>query len=332
MDPKLTYVLPLSWTDDAETEDLTHYLRWLSGVVEEVIVVDGSDDRIFSVHAGRWSRWVTHVPPDPSVRGLNGKVPGVVTGVRLAANDKVVIADDDVRYDQASLRRCSDLLEDFDLVRPQNHFTEVPWHAAWDTARTLLNRAVSRDFPGTLGLRRAVFMEAGGYDGDVFFENLELIRTFEALDARTTSPSDLFVGRRPPTSEHFWSQRVRQAYDDFSLPWRMTLWLSIVPWVASEARRRRGERIAGACAVAVAVAEFGRRRGRGRAVFPPRTSLFAPLWLFERAVCSWLAVGSRLLRGGVPYRDGVIVRAANPRRRIRRRVARSEVPSVRWGP
>ena len=41
-------------------------------------------------------------------------------------------------------------------------------------------------------------------------------------------------------------------------------------------------------------------------MFPASTSAFAPLWLAERAVCSWLAVGSRVVRGGVPYRGRIL--------------------------
>jgi hypothetical protein len=71
---------------------------------------------------------------------------------------------------------------------------------------------------------------------------------------------------------------------------------------------------------AVAVAEAGRRRADGRSSFPPTAALWAPLWVGERAITSWLAVGSRL-RGGVRYRDGRLRTAAGPppRRGDRRR-------------
>ena len=69
------------------------------------------------------------------------------------------------------------------------------------------------------------------------------------------------------------------------------------------------------------VAEAGRRRGRGVSVFPPSASLFAPAWLAERAVCSWLALGTRVVRGGIPYAGGVIRDAATPAWRLRRRFA-----------
>ncbi len=72
-------------------------------------------------------------------------------------------------------------------------------------------------------------------------------------------------------------------------------------------------------AVAImAVAEWGRRRSGGRRVFPVISSLLAPLWLVERTLCSWLALGYRLL-GGIPYRKSVLVRAATSMKELRRR-------------
>jgi hypothetical protein len=72
---------------------------------------------------------------------------------------------------------------------------------------------------------------------------------------------------------------------------------------------------------AVVVAERGRRRFGGAAVFPFSCSLLAPLWIAERGVCSWLAVWRRLVTGGVPYAGTVLSKAANSERQIRRRLA-----------
>ncbi|MGI9121136.1 MAG: hypothetical protein ACR2G7_13625 [Acidimicrobiales bacterium] len=121
------------------------------------------------------------------------------------------------------------LLVHADLVCPQNHFDPLPWHARWDSARTLLNRAAGIDMPGTLGVRRSVVLRAGVYDGDSLFENLELIRTMQAVGGPAVSAPDLFVRRLPPTAEHFWSQRVRQAYDDLALPPRLAAELALLP-------------------------------------------------------------------------------------------------------
>ena len=69
----------------------------------------------------------------------------------------------------------------------------------------------------------------GGYDGDVLFENLELVRTITAAGGAEAVPLGLYVRRMPPTTSHYWSQRVRQAYDEFARPVRLVVWLSVAP-------------------------------------------------------------------------------------------------------
>ena len=313
-----SYVLPLKAPSPVDTE-LGGYLRWLSAHVE-TIVVDGSDDDIFDAHHRAWSEHVLHVRPAPEYTCANGKVANVLTGLDLAAHEAVVIADDDVRYDTQGLVRTVALLDDHDLVRPQNFFSPMPWHAAWDTGRTLLNRAIAADYPGTLGVRRSLLQRAGGYDGNVLFENLELIRTIDAAGGRTSAPLDLYVRRLPPSAGHFLNQRVRQAYDELARPWRMALELSALPLAVAGVRARAWRPLAAGVLAIVATAEVGRRREGGRTVFPARTSLMAPLWVAERGLCSWLALGNRLARGGVPYAGGILRRAATPRRELRRRL------------
>ncbi len=315
-----SYVLPVRMATVAEGEELTAYLTTLTGWCPDVVVVDGSPPPVYAANHRRWGDRLRHVRPDPAHRSLMGKVPGVLTGLDLARHERVVIADDDVRYDAPSLKRVLDLLEDHDLVRPQNYFCPLPWHAVWDTARSLLNRCGGADFPGTLAVRRSTFHRLGGYDGDVLFENLELIRTIRAGGGRVAAPLDLYVARRPPSARHFWGQRTRQAYDDFAIPARMAVWLAIVPGLILAALRRRPGGPASAAAAAMIAAELGRRRGGGTAVFPARGSLLAPLWLVERGVCAWLALGQRWRFGGVRYGDSVIPVAAHSTRTLRRRL------------
>ncbi len=317
----IEYVLPLRWNDDAGLPELVAYLRWLSSRAD-VTVVDGSDPEVFDRHARAFAGLARHVPPDGDLDFANGKVNGVTTGLRMARHEAVVIADDDVRYDDCALRRVAGLLATHDLVRPQNYFAPLPWHARWDTARSLINRAFGADYPGTLGIRRSTFRRMGGYDGDVLFENLELIRTLRAHGGVEARPVDLFVRRLPCDRARFWNQRVRQAYDDFAEPARLAAVLSLLPATAVAAvaavryDRRWWAVPAGMAVAAVAVAEIGRRRGDGR-VFPRTGALFAPLWLAERAVCGWLAVGARLTRGGVHYAGRRLRTAAHSERHLR---------------
>src|SRR4051794_12022203 len=135
------------------------------------------------------------------------------------------------------------------------------------------------------------------------------------------SPLDLYVVRRPPSPKHFLSQRVRQAYDDLAIPPRMAAWLGVVPGLALCAFRDSWRPPPMAAAGLVVLAEVGRRRAGGRRFFPAAASLFAPLWVLERGVCSWLAVRERLVRGGAAYGGGTVPRAASSMRRLRRRFA-----------
>jgi hypothetical protein len=311
----VSYVLPLRWEDDAGLDELTSYLKWL-GTQVEVTVVDGSAPNLYARHAARWGEVVRHVPPHPDLCHANGKVNGVVTGLRLAGHECVVIADDDVRYDRAGLDAVHQLLGAADLVRPQNFFAPLPWHARWDTARSLLNRLVGGDYPGTLAVRRSTFNAIGGYDGDVLFENLELIRTVRASGGVEARPADLYVRRLPPDAAQFWSQRVRQAYDDLAQPLRMVAFLAVLPTLALAVRRRRPDPVVVAAALLAVAAEGGRRRGGGARVFPAGTALMAPVWVMERAVCSWIAVAMWASGRGVRYGGRRIKTAAHSERAL----------------
>lgn len=316
----ITYILPIRTASPAATEELTGYLRWLAGRAE-VIVVDGSPPEVFANHEAAWGDFTLHVPPDPDLRTPNGKVGGVLTGLRYATHERLIVADDDVRWDEAGLTRAADLLAEYHVVRPQNFFDPLPWHARWDTGRTLLNRITGGDWPGTLAVRRSVLRATGGYRGDVLFENLELVRTVLAAGGREAVPLDLYVRRRPSSTRHFWSQRVRQAYDELARPVRMGVWLSVLPLMVVLAAVAGWQSLLGGFLFVSALAEAGRLRAGGSRIFPAPCSLFAPAWVGERALCAWLAVGTRLAHGGVRYRDSVLTEAATPLAELRRKYA-----------
>lgn len=314
---ELTYILPIKSVDSEISDDLTAYMRWLAERAE-AIIVDGSAPEIFAAHAAAWGvapdSNLRHVPPADDLATAMGKVGSVLTGLRLASHERVIIADDDVRYDDETLGRVARALDSADVVRPQNYFDPLPWHARWDTARMLLNRLTGGDWPGTLGVRRSVLRATGGYDGSAMFENLELVRTVVAAGGREMTLLDAFVLRRPSTARHFWSQRVRQAYDEFARPVRLVVQLAILPAALALAATRHWIAFAVAALALILAAEAGRRRGRGTRVFPASASMFAPAWVAERAICSWLALGARHFLGGIPYRGTVLRHAATPMR------------------
>ncbi len=327
-----SYVLPLRWSEPGPIDELAAYLRSLAAEVAEILVVDGSPSPLFERHAAALDGVARHLRPHPDLDFAMGKVNGVVTGVLECSQERIVLADDDVRYDAATLRRAVGLLEGADLVRPQNYFDELPWHARWDTARSLLNRVFTGDrdfavgdFPGTLAVRRSAFLASGAYDGDVLFENLELMRTIAAAGGTVLTPLDLYVARRPPSTAHFLSQRVRQAYDDFAIPLRMASFLAVGPLAIVLGVRGRGRWLGAAALASIAVAERGRRRAGGSDRFPLTASLLAPAWIAERSVCAWLAVGAKS-RGGVRYGAGRLSRSATPMRLLRRSRPRIRSP------
>ncbi|HEX5928735.1 MAG TPA: glycosyltransferase family 2 protein [Solirubrobacterales bacterium] len=338
--PGVSYVLPLRWAEPGPSDELCDYLRSIRTGVDEILVVDGSPAPLFAQHGEALRGLARHLPPDPGLSFRMGKVNGVLTGARACSGELIVLADDDVRYDPSTLRRAVQLLADADLVRPQNFFDELPWHARWDTARSLLNRVFTGDpafpvgdFPGTLAVRRSVLLATGGYDGDALFENLELMRTVRAAGGRVVTPLDLYVARRPPSTDHFFSQRVRQAYDDFAIPARMAAFLALGPLAVQAGRRDGGaRRLAFGAICSVLIAEAGRRRAGGAARFPFSGALLAPLWVAERSLCSWVALGAKL-RGGVLYGDRRLPRSATSLRRLRARhaglLAAAHRPAVR---
>jgi hypothetical protein len=319
--PSAEYILPLRWAEETELDsglqDLTAYLERLLEWIP-VTVVDGSAPELFERHRAAFPQGVRHLQPGPA--GGNGKVAGVMTGVRASSAELLVVADDDVRYTRESLAAVVHHLSSADIVRPQNYFDPLPWHAWWDTSRTLVNRAWSADYPGTLAVRRSALVATGGYD-PVLFENLELIRTVKAAGGREKIVPDLFVARRPPKFRHFVKQRTRQAYDDFAQPRRLAAELALLPVIACAARlpaSRRRAVLLGLVAAAVLVAEMGRRRHSGAAVFRFRAVWFAPLWTLERAACIWIALAFRLA-GGVPYAGTRLKTAAHSEAELRRR-------------
>jgi hypothetical protein len=314
----LTYVLPLRTAAGEHVHDVATYLGTIQPFVDEVIVVDGSDAATVALHRSQLPSAVRVLEPDE--RTPMGKVGNVMTGLRAARNEYVVIADDDVRYTPSDLDRISERLAQAEVVRPQNYFDPLPWHARVDTARTLLNRMTGGDWPGTLAVRRSAVLRAGGYAGDVMFENFELVRTVVAAGGRAGVALDVIVRREPPTTRHFRGQQVRQAYDELARPVRLAVSLLVLPAALAAMAKRRLALLAGAFAAVSALAEAGRRRAGGARVYPASSVVFAAPWLVWRSACSWAALVA-FARGGVRYRDGRLARAATPKRELRRRVA-----------
>ena len=228
---RCTYLLPIrrSVYTDAETQQLRDYFAELREADCEVLVVDGSPREVFEQHHRAWSGVCNHLEVDRQYGYLNDKVNGIHTGVALAACEKIVLADDDIRYSTANVEQMCALLEEYEMVRPQNYLDPRPWWARLESARMLINRATLRigDYPGTCGFRKSTMLRVGHYDGDVLFDNEEIVRHFAASGAAIFYAIDFFVQKRPPHLRKWVEQRPRQAYEDFSLRAKTTLFLAL---------------------------------------------------------------------------------------------------------
>src|SRR5436189_255752 len=80
--------------------------------------------------------------------------------------------------------------------------------------------------------RREAMLRVGPYDGDVLFDNEEIIRHFASEGVTVNYATNLFVRKRPPTLRKWMEQRPRQAYEDFALRTKTGLFFSI-PIVAA---------------------------------------------------------------------------------------------------
>jgi hypothetical protein len=309
-----TYLLPIrrSAFSPGEAAELGDYFRALCEAGCDVLVVDGSPPAVFQKHGESWGALIRHEPVNRSFGYLNDKVNGIHTGVELAATEKIILADDDIRYGAAEIERVSELLETFDVVRPQNFLSPLPWWARMEAARMLINRATLRtaDYPGTCAFRRSVMLHVGPYDGDVLFDNEEILRHFARAGATISYATNLFVRKRPPTFRKWIEQRPRQAYEDFGLRAKTALFLSLPVFTALIGALLGWKGffifVLALSLAAGAIAMAGRLRGTASKHFPLSVCSIAPLWILERTLSTYWALYWYVARGGYPFGDKIL--------------------------
>jgi hypothetical protein len=329
---RCTYLLPIRRVraNEREMEEFARYFRSLARAGCEVLVVDGSRAEVFAAHERAWGDVCSHVTVNPKYTYLNGKVNGVHTGVDLAGCERIVLADDDIRYTPEDIERACELLDEHEMLRPQNYLKPLPWWARTEGARMLINRGVLRagDYPGTCAFRRSTCLRVGHYDGDVLFDNEEIVRHFALGGARVCYARDFFILKRPPSFRKWIEQRPRQAYEDFVMRAKTALFMSLLPlvvalWLLAGARAMLGF-VAFVSVTAVLVALRGLVREHAYRFFPARLILYAPLWVLERALSSYWALYWRVTRGGYPFGDRLLSkgtgRAWSAGARVQRRV------------
>jgi hypothetical protein len=207
----------------------------------------------------------------------------------------------------------TELLADHEMVRPQNYLRPLPLWARTESARMLINRAwiAEGDYPGTLGVRRSAMLRVGHYDGDVLFDNEEIVRHFRAQEASVFYARDFFILKHPPTFRKWLEQRPRQAYEDFVMRAK-TSFFALLPLALSVVLFIMGWRwllaiMAATACGAVAVAARGLGEGAAR-FFPVWLCLYAPLWIAERAASTYWAFYWRVAYGGYPFGDKLVAK------------------------
>jgi hypothetical protein len=309
-----TYLLPIRRTKFSlsEATELAHYFRALNNTGCDILVIDGSPAQVFAQHAAIWRSRCRHERVDCSFGYLNDKVNGIHTGVRLATTKKIILADDDIRYTAAEIDRVRELLDNFEVVRPQNFLSPLPWWGRMEAARMLINRATLRtaDYPGTCAFHRDAMLRVGAYDGDVLFDNEEIIRHFARAGATINYAPNLFVRKRPPAFGKWIEQRPRQAFEDFGLRTKTALFLSL-PLIATWVGTAFGLQallicFGGVSLAAVALAASGRLRGNAAQFFPWSVCLVAPFWIIERTISTYWALYWHFAYGGYPFGDKIL--------------------------
>jgi hypothetical protein len=334
----VTYLLPIRRTVFRvnEAAELLEYLSILNEAGCETVIVDGSPPDVFAQHHRAWTNVCRHEPVDRRYKFLNDKVNGVHTGVALATNDKIILADDDIRYTKIDIEQTCALLDEDEVVRPQNYIATnatpksphlnplpqgeedakrqvraIPVWAKMEAARMLINRATLRnaDYPGTCAFRKATMLRCGEYDGDVLFDNEEIVRHFARHNARICYANNFFVRKRPPTFRKWLEQRPRQAYEDFGLRFKTFLFASLLPIAIILALiNSRWLAIFSVLGGSILLALGGWLRGSARNYFPFHVCLFAPLWIVERTLSTYWAFYWLLTRGGYPFGDRVLTK------------------------
>ena len=308
---RCTYLLPIRRRvfDVTEANALGDYFRSLADGGCELVVIDGSPDHVFEEHNRVWSNVCRHERVERHWGYLNDKVNGIHTGVALAANEKIILADDDIRYSAKNLSDVVDLLDRFEVVRPQNFLRPLRWWSRMEAARMLINRATLRtaDYPGTNGFRRSSMLRVGHYDGDVLFDNEEMIRHFASSGASICYANDLFIAKRPPTLSKWLEQRPRQAYEDFPLRAKTAIFFGIPPLLLAATLLGHALLVfMPLLLIPVLMAAVGRLRGKAARFFTISTCFFAPLWVIERSISTYCALYWYFARGGYPFGGRVL--------------------------
>ncbi|MCU1245055.1 MAG: hypothetical protein JWN02_965 [Acidobacteria bacterium] len=286
-----SYVVALERTAASHDElrPFAEYLSFLDVAGCDVVILDSSPQRIFEENR-RILRWVgRHV----AVIGANDPVR---LAVEHAACEKVILATEDVRYGQAELGALTALLDEHEVIEPQDYLQPLPWWGAIEAGRMLVHRGIEPlpDRGATFGVRRSA-VRGLRPTLDAFNAGSDPVRRLAVQGADVRS-ADLFVRRQPPPLRQWIGARARQAGDDFALPVKSAFFFALLPMALLMALMGGAPLVlayAGALILASVLLALRGRQGAA-SFFPLRACLFAPLWLLERALSVYGALALRL--------------------------------------
>jgi hypothetical protein len=291
-------VIDAATRSDRALRELANYLSTIGTAGCEVIVFDCSPRLQFDLNR-RVLRWVSrHVAIRREHCSRGGTIDPIRAAALVAGCEKVVVADEGVRYTEESIARVCELLDRHEVVEPQDYLDPLPWWNGVEAGRILMHRAIDPqpDHGATFGFRRSIVhtlpaLGSGDIPGDQ-------VRRLAAAGAEVYAPANVFVRRESTKLREWLAARPRAAADDFSLPTKNVFFFSLLPILAILTILGSG-RLAASYAGVIAFASVGlaiRGRFGATAFFPLSASLFAPVWVFERSVSVYWAL-ARKLRG-----------------------------------
>jgi hypothetical protein len=296
-DRRCAYVIALERSGGAASDlaPLANYLSNLGVNGCEVIVVDGSPREQFDENRSVL-RWVArHIAPRVQHRHPPGVDP-VAAAIDFASQEKVIVADEAVRYTASDIDQLCDLLELHEVVVPQDYLDPLPWWGGIEAGRILVHRGIEPiGDGGTFGFRRSAVRGLRAIDLHVD-EAEEPLRRLGARGAEVFSAHDVFIRREPPPLTDWIRERSRSADAELSMPVRSAFFFGLIP-IALLLALIGGAGVAGGYASAIGLASLVlalRGRSGAGAFFPLRACLYAPVWVLERSISVYWALLRKL--------------------------------------
>jgi hypothetical protein len=322
-DRRCSYVVVLEkdTVGGGDLPELASYLSTMAVAGCDVVILDPSPRLQFDLNA-RILRWVgTHVPVRPEDRTAGGAVDVIRASVMHAACEKIVVATQDTRYSPEAISRLCELLEQHEVVEPQDYLDPLPWWGNIEAGRMLVHRGVEPqpDHGATFAFRRTTVRALRSLANATL--STDPVRRLDASGAEVYPAASVFVRRGPGTFGEWLQRRPQLAGDDFAFPMKTAFFFSLWPLLAVLAVLG-GAPLAGLYATIIGVVSIGLAvRGRigASAQFPLHACLFAPVWVLERSVSVYWAL-LRKLRGTDVATTGI----AMPERARGERVASGE--------